>query len=81
MELTYILGANRANDAFWVQTLENLARSNGVASPIVEAQKVCVDKRRQWRHVRNLSYSPAVSVPIGILTAPVRWLRRRRPAG
>ena len=81
IELTYIFGANRANDTFWVRTLENLARAVGVDSPAVDAQKVCVDKRRQWRYVRNLRYSPAVSVPVGILTAPIRWLRRRRPAG
>jgi len=81
MELTYMFGVNRANDTFWVRTLENLARAAGVAAPVVDAQKVCVDKRRQWRYVRNLRYSPAVSVPIGILTAPARWLRRRRAAG
>ena len=33
IELSYIFGANRMNDRFWEQTLENLARSMGVATP------------------------------------------------
>jgi hypothetical protein len=81
IELTYMFGANRANDRFWVATLGNLARSVGTQNPDVSAQVVCVDKRRQWRYVGNLRYSPAVTMVIGTLTAPVRWLRRRRPAG
>ena len=31
-----MFGANRANDRFWEQTLGNLARSLGVAEPVVE---------------------------------------------
>jgi len=78
IELTYLLGANRMNDRFWEQTLENLARSIGVANPSVTARKVCVDRHRQWRYVRNLRHSPALSMAIGTVTAPARWLRRRR---
>jgi hypothetical protein len=79
IELSYMFGANKANDRFWEATLANLARSVGVASPIVSRQVVCVDRRRQWRYVRNLRYSPAISMVVGVLTAPVRWLRRPRP--
>ncbi len=77
IELSYIFGANRMNDRFWEQTLENLARSMGVATPTVQAQKVCVDKRRQWRYVRNLRHSAAVNMAMATVTAPARWLRRR----
>jgi hypothetical protein len=80
VELTYMLGANKANDRFWEATLGNLARSVAVPDPRVTAQVVCVDKRRQWRYVRNLRFSPAVSMTIATLTAPARWLRRRRAA-
>ena len=80
IELTYLLGANRLNDRFWEQTLTNLARSLGVEAPEVTAQKVCVDKRRQWRFVRNLRFSPALSMAVATLGAPGRWLRRRRNA-
>lgn len=77
IELSYMLGANRTQDRFWEGTLTNLARSMGVANPTVETTKVCVDRRRQWRHVRNLRHSPAISMAVGTVTAPVRWLRRR----
>lgn len=80
IELTYVLGANRMNDRFWEQTLGNLARSVGVTDPIVATQKVCVDRRRQWRYVRNLRHSPAVSMAVTTVTAPARWLRRRGAA-
>lgn len=81
IELSYVFGANRANDRFWERTLENLAASLGVTAPVVEAQKVCVDKRRQWRYVRNVRHSAAVNMAIATMTAPARWVRRRRTAG
>ncbi len=81
IELTYMFGANRANDRFWERTLENLAASLGVVAPVIEAQKVCVDRRRQWRYVRNLRHSAAVNMAVGTVTAPARWVRRRRAAG
>jgi hypothetical protein len=77
VELAYILGANRANDRFWEDTLANLAVSVGVSEPVVMAQKVCVDARRQWHHARNLRFSPAVTMAVATITAPARWLRRR----
>jgi hypothetical protein len=83
IELSYLFGADRMNDRFWVGTLANLARTLGVTTPEVETIKVCVDRRRQWRYVRNLRHSPAISTAVGTLTAPARWLRRRggRPTG
>ncbi len=81
IELTYLLGANRANDRFWVQTVENLARSLGVAAPVVEITRTCVDRRRQWRYFGNVRHSPAVNMTLATITAPVRWVRRRRLTG
>ena len=80
IELSYVFGANRANDRFWEKTLENLAASLGVGEPVIEAEKICVDRRRQWRYVRNLRHSAAVNMAVGTVTAPVRWVRRRRAA-
>jgi hypothetical protein len=80
VEIGYMLGANRQNDRFWEQTLGNLARSFGVADPAVAIQKVCVDKSRQWRYVRNIRGSVMIGTAIGTITAPARWLRRRRGA-
>ena len=76
-ELAYTFGGSRMNDRFWEQTLESLARSVGVAEPLVDTQKTCVDKRRQWRHVRNLRHSATINSAISTVTAPVRWISRR----
>jgi hypothetical protein len=82
-ELGYVFGGNRLNSRFWVQTAENLARHFGVDTPEVDAQVVCVDRRRQWRKAGNLTKNAAVRTFLWTLAAPVRWLRRlltrRRP--
>ena len=80
IELSYVFGANRANDGFWEKTLANLARSLGVADPVVETTKVCIDRRRQWKYACNVKHSPAVHMAIATVTARARWVRRRRVA-
>lgn len=81
IELSYIFGANRFNDRFWEGTMANLARAMGVTEPVVDTVKVCVDRKRQWRYVRNVRHSAALSTAVGTLGAPGRWLRRRRSKG
>jgi hypothetical protein len=81
IELSYMFGANRANDRFWERTLENLATSLGSVTPVVETQRVCVDRRRQWKYAGNVRHSAAVHMAVGTMTAPARWVRRRRAAG
>jgi hypothetical protein len=76
-ELGYLVGGNRLNSRFWVQTAENLARHFGV-DPTVESQVVCVDRHRQWRRAGNLAKNAAVRTFLWTLAAPVRWLRRPR---
>jgi hypothetical protein len=76
-ELAYILGANKMNDRFWKQTMENLARYVGVTTPAVETQIVCVDKRRQWKQARNIRNSAILRTARHTLTAPIRWITRR----
>jgi hypothetical protein len=80
IELSYMFGANRANDRFWVRTLENLATSLGIVAPVIETQRACVDRRRQWRYAGNVRHSAAVLMAVGTATAPARWVRRRRAA-
>ncbi len=76
-ELAYMLGANKLNDRFWQQTLQNLATHVGVDGAMVETQIVCIDKRRQWRQARNIRNSATLRTARHTLTAPVRWLTRR----
>jgi hypothetical protein len=73
-ELAYVLGANKLNDRFWRETLENLARHVGADAPVVETQVVCIDKRRQWRHAGNIRNSATLRTARRTLTAPVRWI-------
>jgi hypothetical protein len=75
-ELGYVLGGNRLNTRFWVETAENLARHFGV-EPQVGSQVVCVDRRRQWRHGGNLSKNAAIHTFLWTLATPLRWLRGR----
>jgi hypothetical protein len=75
-ELAYMLGANKLNDRFWRETLENLARSVGVGSPTVDTQITCIDKRRQWRRAGNLRNSATLRTVRRALTAPVRRITR-----
>jgi hypothetical protein len=73
-ELSYVLGANKLNDRFWSDTLSNLARHVGVAEPVVETQVVCIDKRRQWRYVRNLRNSATIRTARRTIGSPFRRL-------
>jgi hypothetical protein len=76
-ELAYMFGANKMNDRFWRQTLENLARAVGVATPAVDTQIVCIDRRRQWRHASNVRNSATLRTVRHTLTAPARWIGRK----
>ena len=63
-ELAYVLGANRLNDQFWQQTLENLARHVGVATPVVDVRPCAstsdtVAPRRQRPQQRDAADRPA----------------------
>jgi hypothetical protein len=76
-EVAYMLGGNRMNNNFWRHTLENLARHVGVAEPVVDMEIVCIDRKRQWRHVRNLRNSASIRSARRTLTAPLRKLTGR----
>jgi hypothetical protein len=73
-ELAYMLGANRANSRFWEGTLIALAHHLGTGEPSVETTVVCVDRKRQWRYVRNLRRSATIHSMMRTATAPGRWV-------
>jgi hypothetical protein len=81
IELSQLFGAKRVHDRFWERTLENLATLLGVITPEIVVENICVDKRRQWRYVRNLRHSAAVNLAVGTVAAPARWVRWRRAVG
>lgn len=76
-DLAYMLGGNRMNNRFWETTLRNLATAVGVATPVVDTQIVCIDKKRQWRYWRNVRNSATIRSARRIIAAPVRKLTGR----
>jgi hypothetical protein len=58
-ELGLALGGHRQENAFWEQTLRNLAAHLGAVGT-VETQAVCVDRKRQWRKAGNIRHSVAI---------------------
>lgn len=77
-ELGMALGGHRAEDAFWGQTLRNLARSLGVSDPRPTTKRECLDRRRQWRYARGIRYNAVLRSAAYLVSAPFRALRRRR---
>jgi hypothetical protein len=48
----------------------------GTNAPVT-IEKVCIDPKRQWSQITNLWYNAGVRSILYMLTAPLRWLRRR----
>ena len=79
-ELGLTLGGHRMENAFWEQTLANLASRFGVQG-VATTESVCVDARRQWRRAGNLRHDIVIHSSIRMAGAPVRWLRERTGRG
>lgn len=77
-EVALALGGHRKEDKFWTHTMTALASHFGVASPSVDVDIVCVDRRRQWRYAGNLRYNSALRSAAYMVAAPIRSLRRNR---
>ena len=75
-EIGLMLGGHGVNTRFWTATLGNLAIRFG-SPPEVETEIVCVDKRREWRHVGNVRYNAGFRSMLYLVGAPLRWVRRR----
>jgi len=79
-EMVLRFGGHRQEDKFWRHTLTALAAYFSVKAP-VEMEKICVDRRRQWRYAKNIWHNASLRT---ILTIPARWFggggkqRRRR---
>ena len=76
-ELGLALGGHRQENAFWEQTLRNLAAHLGVDGT-VETQAVCVDRKRQWRKAGNIRHSVAIRNGMHALRLGRRVARARR---
>jgi len=68
-ELTLLFGGQGQEDKFWRHTLTALAAYFSIKVP-VEMEKVCVDRRRQWRYAKNIWHNASLRT---IFTIPARW--------
>jgi hypothetical protein len=75
-ELGFTLGGAKQEDKFWQHTLGQLAAHFGEEDAEVDTQVVCVDKRRQWRHWKNVWHSAAIRSSIYTMGAPVRGIKK-----
>ncbi|HVL53433.1 MAG TPA: hypothetical protein VM840_04305 [Actinomycetota bacterium] len=66
----------RKEDAFWVETMRNLASHFGVEGAEVETVVNCVDRRRQWRNASNIWHNAGIRSTIYMFGAPVRWFAK-----
>ncbi len=76
-DIAYLLGGSRMQSRFWEETLMALARHVGTTAAGVETTVVCVDRKRQWRYVRNLRHSATIHSMMRTATAPGRWVASR----
>lgn len=76
-EVGLMLHGQRVNNRFWQATLREVAARFGAADAEVETEIVCVDKRRQWRHLGNVRHNAGIRAALHAAAAPVRFVLRR----
>lgn len=76
-ELGMRFGGNKSEDKFWEHTLTALAAHFDVEAK-VETRVTCMDPKLQWSEIRNIWQNAAMRTMIYTMTAPVRWVRRKR---
>lgn len=64
--------AKRAEDAFWPDTLRNLAADHGVPDPVMTAETVCLDRRRIWKNSTNVWHNAGIRTAWHTVTSPLR---------
>jgi hypothetical protein len=74
-EATFRLGfGHKKEDAFWHQTLTNLAAYFGAHGSVTQ-QTVLVDPRMQWSQARNVWHNAAIRTGLYLALTPVRWVK------
>ncbi|MGI8633380.1 MAG: hypothetical protein ACR2NA_12665 [Solirubrobacterales bacterium] len=80
-KLVLTFGGHRMEDAFWTDTLLALAGRFDVEDAEPQMTVTCVDRRRQWRHARNVRHNAGMRATLYAMGAPLRYRRGRRRAG
>ncbi len=76
-EIGLRFGGHKAENKFWEHTLTALAEHFHIAAT-VETQVTCLDPRVQWSEFRNIWQNAAMRTMLYTMSAPVRWVRRKR---
>lgn len=76
-EIAMRLGGHKAENAFWVHTLTSLALHYHVDTQ-VESDITCLDQKVQWSEAKNIWQNAGLRTMLYTLTAPLRWLRKKR---
>jgi hypothetical protein len=76
-EMSFRLGfGHKAEDAFWLATLQNLAARFGVNTQ-ARSEVALIDPRMQWSHARNIWHNAAIRTGVYYFGAPFRWARKK----
>jgi len=75
-EIGFRFGAFKIEDIFWQKTLQAVAIHFGVDEP-VQTQIVCIDPKLQWSYAKNIWYNAAIWTTWSLVTAPIRWARKK----
>ena len=73
VELALRAGGHKAEDTFWMGTLVNLSKHLGV-EVVAKSRIVCLDKKIQWREIRNLRHNVFVGSTLYAFSTPFRRL-------
>jgi hypothetical protein len=74
IEMTFRMGfGHKQEDAFWFDTLRNLAARFGSQNQEPTLNTVCVDKRVQWSEAGNIWHSAAIR---SVVYMPVHLTKR-----
>ncbi len=74
-EIAFRLGGSKAEDTFWLQTLQSLSTHFGVSGQ-PQMKSTCVDPKLQWSQAKNIWYNAALRSMIYAAAAPLRWAQK-----
>ena len=76
-EMSFRLGfGHKAEDAFWLATLQNLAKRFGVITQ-ARQEVALIDPRIQWSQAKNVWHNAAIRTGLYYVGAPVRWVKKK----
>jgi len=76
-EMSFRLGfGHKAEDEFWLATLQNLAARFGVQTQ-ARQEVALIDPRMQWSQAKNIWHNAAIRTGLYYVGTPFRWARKK----